>query len=168
MPRTRQEDDPKVAALTEQLAAARMQLGEAAERERRFTIERKVAELKLPALRPHVQALYELALADDAPKTVTFTEKGNTAKETPPSQVVDQLVAYVNGSVAKLLTEFATSGSSSRDGGPLEDPGAEVDRLTKLKAKADKLSYSEAMTVVLADPENTALKEAYARGGGAA
>jgi hypothetical protein len=45
---------------------------------------------------------------------------------------------------------------------------AEVDRLTRAKMKADKLSYSEAMNAVLSDPENAALKEAYARGGGAA
>jgi hypothetical protein len=44
-------------------------------------------------------------------------------------------------------------------------PGVEVDRLTKAKMKAEKLTYSQAMEAVLSDPENVALKEAYVREG---
>lgn len=52
---------------------------------------------------------------------------------------------------------------SRRRDKPEDDPDAEVHRLTELKMRATRRPYSEAMTAVLADPANIALKEAYAR-----
>jgi hypothetical protein len=168
MPRTQQRSDAEqVTNLTEQLGALKMRLREGEERERRFVIDRKVEAIKLPACREFFRSLYAAAMAEGSPRTVSFSENG-TAREIPPTAVLDSLAAFINKNVSKLFVELANAGSSSRDGGPLENSDAEVDRLTRAKMKADKLSYSEAMNAVLSDPENAALKEAYARGGGAA
>src|SRR5687767_12695464 len=123
MPKPR-EDNPKVTALSEQLAAARVQIAEAAERERKFIVDSKVEAIKLPAARAHFRALYDLALSEGAPKTVAFSEKGTTQERTP-TEVLDGLASYINKNVSKLFVELARSGDTSRDGAPLDDPGAE-------------------------------------------
>jgi hypothetical protein len=160
---TKQADE-QVAHLTEQIGALTMRLRESEEAARKATIDRKVEGIKLPAAREHFRALYSAAMVDDAPRTVAFSSQGTT-KQVAPADVLDSLVTYLNGNVSKLLTELSKSGSPSRDGAPLDDAGAEVDRLAKAKMKAEKLSYAEAYKTVLSDPDNAALKEAYAMRG---
>lgn len=157
--------ETEVKNLRERTAAAE-------ERERRAGIERKVADLRVPALRGVVASLYDLATQTEAEKVVEFTVKDaegkNHVAKLKPIEVVDELVKQVNKGTAKLFQQLGRINEDdkpSRDGtgvAAIENPGAEVDRLTKeYQAKNKVKDYREAMTAVLADPENAELKVAY-------
>lgn len=125
------------------------------EERRREQIERKVAALKIPALRPHLRAIYE-AVGEDS--KVAFYAEGAEPTERGIHDVLDEMVAHFNEQIEPLLREHSIA---SGDDKPADDPVAEVDRrVQKYLAEHQDADYAEAMRAVLdGDPE---LKRAYA------
>lgn len=148
-----------VVKLQTDLAAAQAEIAKVTDERRQERIAGKVGGLKVPAFRPHIQALYEAAT--NGAKVVKFSETGKDAKDTAPEDVVDALVVALNKQAERLFTEFAKSGQA-RTEGELDNPADEADRRAKayMREKNEK-DYSVALRAVLdADSD---LKEAYAR-----
>jgi hypothetical protein len=96
---------------------------------------------------------------------------------TTAEQAAVRIVAKERETGASLLSSFETAGAeASRLGNPAaaaagdgketalkegEDPGAKVHQLTQARQRQDKITYGEAMTLVLA--ENPKLAAAYMR-----
>jgi len=143
-----------VATLQEQNAKDR-------EETRQAMLSQKVSKV-IPAIRPHVRALYDLASTDEG-KVAKFTlNEGDKSVDLTAMEIVDDLVKHL----AKTTKMFTTEqGENQRPEAPSEDVGAEVD--TKVKAFIAKATesggkaplYSEAQAAVLAsDPD---LKQRY-------
>jgi len=161
------EDALGVKKLQEQVASLSTQVTEARDRERKATIDGKVKDLRLPSLREHFAALYDLATTADPEKTVRFSvEVDGERKEqkVPPIRVVDDLLERLNRHSAKLFTELGTTGGLKRDDqSEGQDPGAELERLVEVyMAKHPDVDYTVAFQFVLDDPGNAELKRAYA------
>ncbi|MDP2012651.1 MAG: hypothetical protein Q8L05_00330, partial [Actinomycetota bacterium] len=148
-----------VVKLQTDLATAQAEIAKVTAELRQERIAGKVGGMKVPALRPHIQALYEAAT--NGAKVVKFTETGKDAKDTAPEAVVDALVVALNKQAERLFTEFAKSGPA-RTEGELDNPADEVDRRTKLHMREkNEKDYSVAKHAVLeADAE---LRDKYAR-----
>ena len=127
------------------------------EERRRERIEQKVSELKMPALRPYLRAVYEV-LGDDELK-VRFYANGKEPEERSAADVADELIAKINELTEPLLEMHSTTDGDKP--APSDDPIAEVDRrIEEYLKKHENASFEEAMRAVLdADPE---LKKAYA------
>ncbi len=129
--------------------------------------ERRVAACKIPALRHHLRALFELAgkVGDDQ-KVKLFSVDSNGKKdfqEVEPVTVVEQFSQLLNDKFSKYFTETGGHEDRTVSGGSDQDVSEEVDRaVSAYMEKHDKLSYSEALNRVLdADPD---LKQRYAGG----
>jgi hypothetical protein len=152
-------DAVKVASLTEEVEAMRAELAQSREATRREKVTSKVADLTIPALRPHVASLYDLATKDDVGKVAFLSVAEDGEKKTSdvdPISVVDDLVDRLNKYAAKLFSEVSTRNIMERDEdltGEAEDPGVEVDRRAKAYVIDKKVTYSEALHAVCdADP----------------
>lgn len=135
------------------------------EARRQESIRSKVDKLRIPALREHIHAIYDLATNSE--ETVKFTvNDGDDPSDVNPIAVVDDLVERLNTHTEKLFRELSVNGDLERDDTPRNDGDRvdlEVDRLTKAYMAKNKIKdYSEAMNAVLDDPENRALKSKYA------
>lgn len=162
----------QIQRLTEQNEAMARQFAEIREERRRERIQGVVGRLKLPALRPHLQALAELATAGDGEsRTVLFQAKGeDKARETSGLKVIEDLIARLNERSEYLFHEgFKPGQTALRPGsaaaGPVgEDPGAELYGQATRMAREKGLSFAEAQERVMADPENRELVERYNAG----
>lgn len=159
----------EVKELTEQVTALEARLKETETRERKASIDRKVEAIKVPSLRDSFRSIYELALSENAPKTVTFAFKNKDGKaesrQDEPVKIIDDLVERMNKHVAKLFNELGETNGDRPSDVPADNPGAEIDRLVKAEMAKNKLTYSQAHKAVLSAPENAELKQAYAQRG---
>lgn len=123
------------------------------------TIAAKVKDFCIPALREHVDALYQLAYQSD--QTVTFTIEGSESKLNPVA-VVDDILKRLDAHSAKLFKEIGHTGGLDRDDAPASDnPGVEIDALAKKHAAKNNVEYDVAMKAVMDDPKNAELVTAY-------
>jgi hypothetical protein len=160
--------------MQDRMAEMETELADSRENTRAAKVEVKVNNLRVPALRDHVAALYDLASQSDS-KVRFFTAEVDGEKkygEVDPTKVVDDLVDRINKSTEKLFTTLGTSGDFKRDDEPATDnsidAGSELDRLTKaymVKNDIKDAQYAKAFTIVLDDPENASLKKLYAEAG---
>jgi len=129
-------------------------------------IAMKTSSLKLPALRPHIQALYSLALGDDGQtKTVKFSSDGKkeNEKDYNAEAMLDEMVAHLNEKIEPILKQYGKE-DGERSAGNYDGKGPataeEVDKRTRAYMAEHKVEdYSLAMQAVLtADPE---LKQKY-------
>lgn len=160
-------------AMQDEMTALRQQVVDSGERERKANVEAKVKDLRVPALRDHVAALYDMA--SKAPTKVRFFTHDDAQGvrqygEVDAVKVIDDLVERINKSTAKLFEQLGSAGDLGRDDEPAPtgdagSAGVELARLTDVYlAKNPKIAYREAMQIVRDDPENAALKRAYAEG----
>lgn len=157
----------EIKELREDLDATRREVAEARQREREVTISTRVDKCSVPSLREHARALYALAMADEAPKTVTFvTGSGDQRRESEesPLVVLDQLIEQINKNAAKLFGEVSGSPHERRSEPAADDAGAELDKLVKARMSEKGEDYRTAFRAVRADPANTDVARAYARG----
>ena len=170
---TQADDDDSaltIKSLTEKVAELQKANEAAVEARRRETISNKVKDIRIPALRDHLYALYDLATLN-AERTVKFKlGEGDdmVEKDVSPIKVIDDLVARLNRHTEKLLLNehsYVSKDVLTRDDAPTsDDPEGELHRLTKayMADKGEK-DYAAAFNAVLQDPENSELKKAYAR-----
>ena len=156
-----------VKKLAEDNLALAERVAKAEEDKRLAEIDGKVDKIKVPSLRDHFRALYDLASRGEV-KTVTFASMvGGERKtaDTAPDAVIDDLAKRITNLGESMLREYAAHGGAGErpeDGGIPQDAGAQISELaTAYAAKNDK-SYEAALEAVLKDPENAALKRAYA------
>jgi hypothetical protein len=163
-------------AMQDEMAEMKAELAQSREDTRAANVEVKVNNLRVPALRDHVAALYDLASRSAGTSVRFFTgedDKGvRKYGEVDATKVVDDLVDRINKSTEKLFTTLGTSGDFKRDDEPATDnsidAGAELDRLTKVFMVKNDLKdsqYSQAFSAVLDDPDNATLKTLYAEAG---
>ena len=136
---------------------------ETEERDRKRRIEDKVKTCKVPAFRTVLSSMLDFA-SINAGKQVNFTQgEGDKAKvvQMGGEEVIDQLIAMINGRVATLFKESGeTKGREAFDLGSDGDIDADsikaqVDKQAKAYSAANKGGgYSAAVLAVLAaDPE---------------
>jgi len=141
------------------LTAADLAKERAARREADATA--RAERVIVPAFRPVIKALYDLAL--EAPRAVKYAaEPTGPAIETPPAAVVDALVTLLNSPAAKLFVTMSETGGTNPNG-LAADAGEELVRKAKAYQAAHKVSYEEAWRAVKDDPANAHLKTAYAQ-----
>lgn len=136
--------------------------------QRKERIERKVKDLKFPALRPYIEVFYEEATKGESEsKVVKFSADGSAPKELTVERVVDGFVSTLNRLAEnKMFSELSTMPEFKRDDVPTsDDPAVEVDKRVReycAKHNLDVIkSYGDAQTkVFLEDPK---LKELYAQ-----
>lgn len=136
--------------------------------QRKERIERKVKDLKFPALRPYIEVFYEEATKGESEsKVVKFSADGSAPKELTVERVVDGFVSTLNRLAEnKMFSELSTMPEFKRDDVPTsDDPAVEVDKRVReycAKHNLDVIkSYGDAQTkVFLEDPK---LKEIYAQ-----
>ena len=158
-------------AMNERMAEMETQLADSQERERQARIDNKVDKLRIPVLRDHVTALYDLATKATTKVRFFISEDKGEKKygEVDAFTVIDDLVARLNKSTEQLFTQLGHSGELKRDDEPAPstgtDAGAELDRLTRAHmAKHNEADYQVAWHAILTDPENAELKRQYSEG----
>lgn len=155
-------DDEAVKKLTQDLEASQSRLAKIEEERRQDRIATKTARCRVPAYRPMLTALYQVA-TQISERTVKFAE-GDDEKDVAPEVVLDALVDKLNKDAERLFSELSPIGDLRRDDIRDEDetPAQTVDRLArKYMAEHKDTEYRDAMRAVLdADPE---LKTAYAQ-----
>lgn len=136
--------------------------------QRKERIERKVKDLKFPALRPYIEVFYEEATKGESEsKVVKFSADGSAPKELTVERVVDGFVSTLNRLAEnKMFSELSTMPEFKRDDVPTsDDPAVEVDKRVReycAKHNLDVIkSYGDAQKVVFA--EDPALKEQYSK-----
>lgn len=153
--------------LKEQLAEQTRISAEMLAREKRNTIAEKVKGVKVPALRDHVAALYELADLTGT-KTVKF-KLGNSEKaaDTDPTRIIDDLVDRLNERVGSLFSTRTVGGDAARgDDDDDVDAGAKLTELANAMVRSGNAkTFSEAFAAVRRDPKNAGLVERYAAAG---
>ncbi len=165
-------DPLDIKKMQDKMAEMEQALADSADRERAARVEAKVKDLRVPALRDHVAALYDLASRSDTQVRFFVSEDDKGVKkygEVDATKVIDDLVDRINKSTEKLFTTLGTSGDLRRDDEPSpdngQDAGAELDRLTKaymVKHEIKDADYQRAFAIVRDDPENAELKAQYA------
>lgn len=156
-----------VKKLAEDNEALKQSVAQANEERRAAQIDAKVDKIRVPSLRDHFRALYDLASRAEV-KTVAFAsmvEGERKTADTAPAAVIDDLAKRIEKLGDAMLREYAVHGGDPDrpDVPPADNAGAELDRLAKAyQAKHPDKSYGEAFSAVLSDPENVALKRAYA------
>ena len=159
---TTNEAKAEAKALKAQLESTNAKLVEMSENTRKERITKKVADLKIPAFRKFMQALYDATTTET--KTVKFSQKeGDAAIDTAIESVIDSFVVALNQKSERMFAETGNSQTSERKEGSeiTDNPAEETDRRVKeYIEKNPKTEYKIALHKVLdADPE---LKKAYA------
>lgn len=123
-------------------------------------IDRKVDELRLPAMRKFAKVFYLWSTANgETPIKFSVDDK---EIEMSPEAIVDEFVSTMNKASEGLFTQHSNGPAFKRDDQPLaKDPGKEVDqRVNKMMLEKTGTDYSTALRAVLdEDPE---LKKQYA------
>lgn len=139
-------------AAEKQLADLNKNYTQLAQKQREETIKAKVEACVIPAWRPMLTHLYDVAL--DVPVTKEFAVGD---KKLSAENVLDSLVTDINAKAEKLFKE---AGHGSGDREQEDNPAMEVHRLTKeFQDKNKESSYSVALKAVLA--QNPALAQQY-------
>lgn len=156
----------RIARLSEEVETLKRQTAESQERARLAEVKGKAERVKVPSLRSHFTALYDLASrAAGAVKLVKFSVDG-ADKDTDPMAVIDDLAERVSKLTQGILREHGAGPVLGDREATDEAPDAEVDRLVKkLQADGKAKSYGEGMRAVLANPDNADLARRYAARG---
>ena len=134
---------------------------------RKSLVDGKTSAVKLPAFKPYVQALYDMATAGT--REIEFTQGDKTEKLNQIS-VLDKLVEILNsGTVSKLFTqakgaaiEFPGGEGIAEGGNSMVAAGAALDRQTReLMASKSIKDYNEAWKLIKTDPKNSELVKIY-------
>lgn len=152
--------EEKIAKLSADLEQSQKHSKELEDRSRQERIDRKVADLHVPSLRPFAKVFYEWSAKNETP--IKFS-MGGKESEALPESVVDEFVNVMNKASESILITHSKEPVFERDDGPTdEDPRSEVDkRVLDLMSKEKDLDYSAALhTVLHNDPE---LKKQYAQ-----
>ena len=162
-----EQDAPEVEALKAGLAAANLRIATMEETRRKEKVAGKVASVKIPAWRPHLQAIYDALTASERPKTLKFALDGKTLSDAAPEAIVDALIADLNVKAERLFGETATSQLLREEGSApktREEAGAEVQARIDKFAVEKNVDISELAgwqkvrdAVLKADPELAAL-----------
>lgn len=132
------------------------------EERRRERIASKVARLAVPAWRPYLQAIYEVATAPaGAARIVKFSAADGAQAERQAEDVVDEFLNAVNAAARTLFTELAVADNVERPTEPpAQDPGVELDRRIRRYCEEHKLQYERLedyqqakRAVLAADPD---------------
>lgn len=124
-------------------------------------ISKKLKDLRVPAFRPFVEEFFNWA--DESTDTVSFSiddKKVDLLRE----QIVDKFISTINDASKALFSKVGHEASEfeRKDGPVSDDPGGEVDRLTReYMAKNNITDYEVAMNAVLA--VNAELAAEYAK-----
>lgn len=148
-----QQDGQKAQEYRDQAEAMQKRLAQIEEERLAERIEAKIKDFNVPALVPHLRALYDLAARQSEKRT--FGE-GDKAEELSAEEIVDRLVAYIADNTAWLFDE-KTRGAHDED---TKDASVKLDEMTKERATKDGIAYSEAFSRVCA--ENPELAREYA------
>ena len=149
------EKDEKVANLEAEVKRLSEEAAVAKEEKRLDKIKQKVGECKLPVVRKHIEALYDVATKSET--VVKFTQDDKEA-DLKAEEVVDALVETLNGYTAKLFKELGTANTEERLD-DVVDPSVEIDKLARKYAADNKVEYGDAIEAVLT--ENPKLRAAY-------
>lgn len=128
---------------------------------RKERITQKLKDLRVPAFRPFVEEFFNWA--DESTDTVSFSiddKKVDLLRE----QIVDKFISTINDASKALFSKVGHEASEfERKEGPVsDDPGGEVDRLTREYMAKNKITdYEAAMNAVLA--VNAELAAEYAK-----
>lgn len=157
----------RVQELTERTEQLERALAETKDQARRREIKQKVEGFRIPALRPHFEALYDLATqVHDDLETVKFTVfDGSKKRETDvsPVDVIDNLMERLDRGTKFFFEEKTLSHDLARDDEAVSDDPSEQLRSAALKIQRDKgCSFTEA--VKLARAEHPQLRVAYDAG----
>ena len=164
------ESAVKMARMQAQIDEGNKKFAEAEKRAKDAEIEAKLDKLNIPALRPTMKSLYDLAYeARDSGNKVFFTYSEGTGTDrkthsgdVDPVVVIDSHMEILQTNTAKLFAELGFAGDFGPDeAGESEDVSQKLeDRIQKYLADHDKVSRADAQKAVFAaDP---ALKAAYA------
>lgn len=140
------EQDTQLKAYAAKEAAMQAQM-------RQQKIKQKTDQLKLPAFKDHITALYSL-LADKE-EVVKFGEG-----EVNGEKVLDDLIAHLNKQTTGLFTQRAHKTQAKEE---IDNPGEEVNRRAQEIVTRDKVDYFTAVRQVLAADQE--LATAYTFGG---
>ncbi len=152
----------EVESLKETVAELTKALATMTDQQRIARIEEKVEDCGLPAIRPYVRALYDIASTSE--RTVTFSEggeEGEDKKERKLSaeEVVDELVSMISKQSEKLFAQLGVSGLDDREEGNVAAAGGDVTMVLDEKAKKHmsdnkEATYVQAVEAVLGkDPD---------------
>lgn len=143
----------------EELDMANKKIAEFAENQKQVLIKSKIDRLKIPVLRPYIEAIYTTIDSNKIRKFAVDKEEKDMTMEA----IVDGMVDQLNRSADKLFRDLTTVNVDRQDESPCDNPGEEVDRrVREFMSKNSEKDYGTALKAVLnADPE---LKKAYAKG----
>lgn len=148
--------DPRVAELEAELSKEREKTRKMEEEARKNQITAKLSGVKIPALRPYLEAIYSNV---EFGKPVSLTVDGGKPEAMSIEGAIDKMVEKINTLSTGMLSETATSPDSRPEKVDISDPDKEVNRRVNELMEKKKVDYSAALDeVLLEDPE---LKEAY-------
>lgn len=148
-------DKAAVEALKAQLAASDTKVAALQEASKKAEAKAKATIVKLPALRPAFQALYEIA--DSSTKLAKFSMDGKET-DSNAATILDNLTTQIN----KLADAYFTQETLATDLKEFSNAADEINNLTKEKMAKDGIkNYSDAMKIILI--ERPDLKQAYAQ-----
>lgn len=152
-------------SLQEQLAAAQRDAALAKETTaaiKREAIEAKAtakaSEVKVPALRECIKAMFTLAGSDE--RTATYSVNGKTEAVTL-TKLLDDLVTEINAKSSTLFAEVTKATESDRqmaDSKQYQSAGHEVDEKARSYAIDKKVDYAAAVKAVLAADSDLAAR----------
>lgn len=152
-----QQESDQAKQLREQADALKKRLDQVEEERLAERIEAKVRDFNIPALKPHLRFLYDLACRETDKRTFATTDDDGNDKteDVEPETVVDRVVEHIQDRTAWLFREATRADGST--GKTVDD---EVDEKVRARMKQDNVTYSDALTKVL--NENEDLRRQYA------
>lgn len=123
-------------------------------------IERKMESVSVPAFKPHIRALYELASQASKPVKM-FDVESKDFTDVEGEALVDSLVDSINSRAEKLFQTFSKENSERRLFSQDSDVSSEVDeKVQKYMTEQKTEDYSAALQAVLADDPELAQRYA--------
>lgn len=158
----------EIADLKKQVEALTGSMGKMAEERRKDQIKRLVAEVPIPAFRRYFEVLYEVATTTG--KVVKYSQKDGKTADASLEHVLKEFVAELKSGSRHIFQDLTSGGQDREEGSDpydvIEDPSAELDKLTKKFMDEHKdIKYGEAAKRVLANPDNANLAAAWKRHG---
>jgi hypothetical protein len=158
--------------LEEQNQELQRQTAETAELRRQDRIDQLARRCKVPAFHGHFRALADMVTRAEAPKAVTFKRDADeAAAATDPAKVLEDLADRINKRVDVLFSEQVRGSDMAGEAraelmGEPQDAGLALAQMTdELMVKNPSLSYEQARTQVLANPNNAELKRRWSAAG---
>lgn len=122
------------------------------ESQRKERIERKVKDLKFPALRPYIEVFYEVSTKGETSTSVMkFSADGSASKELTVERIVDGLISTLNRLAEnKLFSEMSTIPEFRRDDlPPSDDPREETDKRVREYCAKHNMDYVKDYSIAM-------------------